>query len=1077
MIGPSHHTPGEHSMKRTPRLSLPLLWSFLLVLLVASAFPVDQYNEALFRGMKWRSIGPYRGGRVLAVTGVPGDPNTFYFGGVAGGVWRSTNTGLSWEPLFDKQPISSIGAIAVSDSNPNVIYVGTGEACIRGNISYGNGVYKSTDGGKTWANVGLKDTQHIASVIIHPRNPDIAYVAALGHAYGPNVERGVFRTVDGGKTWEKVLYKDDKTGAIDLASDPHNPNVLFAALYQVQRTPWSMEGGGPGSGLYRSTDGGTSWKRLDGKGMPSSIMGRIGVSVSGADSNRVYALIEAKDASGLYRSEDAGDTWTLINEDQRITQRAWYFTHIFADPKSLDTVYMLNTGMFRSRDGGKSLELLPAPHGDHHGLWIDPSDPRRMINGNDGGATVTVDGGKTWSTQYNQPTAQFYHVATDNQFLYYVYGAQQDNSTVAIASRSDDGYIGRQHWYEVGGGESGYVVPDPRDANVVYAGSGEGVLTRWDKRTQQAQDITLWPLDYSGHGVKDMKYRMGWTEPVVISAHNPDVIYTGAQMVFKTTDHGMSWTAISPDLTRNDISKQQSSGGPISKDNTSVEYYDTVFTIAESPLQKDLLWVGTDDGLVQITRDGGKSWNNITPKGTPEWSLISLIEASPHEAGTAYVAVDCHKLDDVKPYIYRTSDFGKTWSQITNGIPNGAYVHAVREDPKLKGLLYAGTETGLYVSWDNGANWQSVMLNLPNTPIHDLVVKNDDLVVATHGRSFWVLDDLGPVRQLNSANKNSVVLLYKPAMTYRMHWPEDYEKRQPVGQNPPKGAALSYYFQSKPKGEVKLEILDAKGQLVRSLSSIDKKEEETPPEWPDEARPEEKIPAEQGMNRFAWDLRYQGAHKLPGEVSGETRSRGPMAPPGNYQVRLVAEGKSYTVPLELKMDPRIKVAEADIQKEFELQLQMRDELSAIHDAVREIRDTRGQIKTLRTRLEDVKFKPVIDTADALDQKAKPIEEQLLQVQVKSSEANLNYPVLIDEQLHGLVSSVSFDGLPTQQQYAAFESLKGQAAPLLAKWKELRSTDLVALNDVMRKENVPAIYISPGVSAGQQVQAAGQTEQE
>jgi hypothetical protein len=546
-------------------------------------------------------------------------------------------------------------------------------------------------------------------------------------------------------------------------------------------------------------------------------------------------------------------------------------------------------------------------------------------------------------------------------------------------------------------------------------------------------------------------------------------------MVFKTTDRGMSWNAISPDLTRNDINKQQSSGGPISKDNTSVEYFDTVFTIAESPLQKDLLWVGTDDGLVQLTRDGGKSWNNVTPKGMPEWSLVSLIEASPSDPGTAYVALDCHKLDDLKPYIYRTSDFGKTWAQITNGIPNGAYVHAVREDPKRKGLLYAGTETGVYVSWDNGANWQSLMLDLPNTPIHDLVVKNDDLVVATHGRSFWVLDDIGPLRQMNVQLANSDVLLYKPAVTYRMHWPEDYEKRQPVGANPPKGAVFSYYFKSAPKGEVKLEILDGKNQLIRALSSVERKDEEMPPEWPDQAKPEEKIPASAGINRFAWDLRYEGPHRLPGEVSSETRSRGPMAPPGTYQVRLIADGKTYTAPLELKMDPRVKVTEADVQKEFELQLRMRDELSAIHDTIREIRDARSQIKTLRGRLEDVKFKSVVETADSLDQKAKPIEEQLLQVQVKSSEANLNYPDLIDEQLHGLVYSVSFDGAPTQQQYAAFDSLQGQAAPLLAKWKQIRSTDLVALNDAMRKENVPAIFISPGVTTGQEIKAAGQTQ--
>ena len=859
----------------------PRAVSFILLsVFCLTAWAADPYNESLFKGMQWRSVGPYRGGRVLAVAGVPGDPTTFYFGGVAGGVWRTTNGGHSWTPLFDKEPISSIGALAVADSNPSVIYVGSGEACIRGNISYGNGVYKSTDGGKTWTNIGLKDTQHIGALIVHPRNPDIVYVAALGHAYGPNPDRGVYRTTDGGKNWEKVLYKDNHTGAIDVVFDPHNPNVLFAALYQVQRTPWSLESGGPGSGLYKSVDGGNSWKRLEGKGLPTSTMGRIGVSVSGADSNRVYALMEAKDASGLYRSDDGGDTWTKVNDDQRPTQRAWYFTHIFADPRSVDTVYMLNTGMFRSTDGGKTLNLLPAPHGDHHALWIDPIDPRRMINGNDGGATVSVDGGKTWTTQYNQPTAQFYHVATDNQFLYYLYGAQQDNSTVGIASRTDDGYIGRQHWYDVGGGESGYVVPDPRDANIVYAGSGNGYLTRWDRRTMQAQDITVWPVDYSGHGAKDMKYRLGWTHPILISPHDPDVVYTTAQVVFKSTDHGRSWTPISSDLTRNDKSKQESSGGPITKDNTSVEYYDTVFTIAESPVEKDVLWAGTDDGLVQLTRDGGRNWANVTPKGMPEWSLVSLIDASPHDAGAAYVALDCHKLDDLKPYIYRTADFGKTWTKITNGIPDGAYVHAVREDPAQKGLLYAGTETGVFVSWDNGANWQPLQLNLPTTPIHDLVVKNNDLVVATHGRSFWILDDITPLRQLSAQAANAAMILYKPAATYRLHWPEFFERRQPVGQNAPRGAVVSYYFKTAPKGEVTLEILDAQGAVVHRYSSVDKKEAETPPEWPDLEPQQEKIPAEAGMNRFAWDLRYEGPHKLPGEVGAEFRSKGPMAPPG-----------------------------------------------------------------------------------------------------------------------------------------------------------------------------------------------------
>ncbi len=1058
-------------MTRT-RTILFVLASILIASVVVLA--ADAPSES--GGMKWRSIGPYRGGRVLAVAGVPGDPYTFYFGGVAGGVWRTTNGGLKWTPLFDKEPVSSIGAIAVADSNPNVIYVGTGEACIRGNISYGNGVYRTTDGGRTWTNIGLKDTQHIGALIVHPRNPDIVYVAALGHAYGPNPDRGVFRTLDGGKSWEKVLYKDDHTGAIDVVFDPHNPNVLFAALYQVQRTPWSLESGGPGSGLYKSTDGGTTWKHLEGHGLPTTIMGRIGVSVSGGDSNRVYALIEAKDASGLYRSDDGGDSWTKVNDDQRLTQRAWYFTHIFADPKAPDTVYMLNTGLFRSMDGGKTISLLPAPHGDHHGLWIDPTNPQRMINGNDGGATVSVDGGKTWTTQENQPTAQFYHVDTDNQFLYYVYGAQQDNSTVAIASRTDDGYIGRQHWYDVGGGESGYVVADPRDANIVYAGSGQGLLTRWDKRIQQAQDITVWPVDYSGHGVADMKVRMGWTEPVVISKHNPDVIYTAGEKVFKSADHGMSWTAISPDLTRNDKSKQGSSGGPITKDNTSVEYYDTVFTIAESPKDANVLWAGTDDGLVQVTRDGGKSWSNVTPKGMPEWSLVSLIEAGPHNTGTAYVALDCHKLDDLKPYIYRTTDFGKSWTKITNGIPDGAYVHVVREDPAKAGLLYAGTETGIYVSFDNGANWQSsIQLNLPTTPIHDLVVKNNDLVVATHGRSFWILDDITPIRGAASLTPSGNGL-YVADTVYRLHFPMEVDRRRPVGENPPKGAIVTYYLKSAPKGEVTLEILDDKGTVVRKFSSVEQKEAETPPEWPDLEVPQEKIPAAAGWNRFAWDLRVTGPHRLPGEVEGEFRSMGPVAPPGKYQARLsvVGEGAPMTAPFELKMDPRVQVSLADMQKEFDLQLKIRSLLSDIHDTVHEIRETRMQLRGLKPRLEDARYHTIASSAEALDKKMTPVEDHLLQVQAKSSEANLNYPVLIDEQLHGLAMSVDSDAPPTAQQVAAFESLNQQAQPLLADWKQLRSTDLVALNGLIKRNDVPVIYLGPGLERSETRKAA--TEQ-
>ncbi len=773
-------------------------------------------------------------------------------------------------------------------------------------------------------------------------------------------------------------------------------------------------------------------------------------------------MIEAKDASGLYRSDDGGENWTKINDDQRLTQRAWYFTHIFADPKSVDTVYMLNTGMFRSQDAGKTLELLPALHGDHHGLWIDPRKPQRMINGNDGGAAVTVDGGKTWTTQENQPTAQFYHVATDNQFLYYVYGAQQDNSTVAIASRTDDGYIGRQHWYDVAGGESGYVVPDPRDSNIVYAGSGNGALTRWDKRTMQAQDVTVWPVDYSGHGAKDMKFRLGWTQPIVISPHDADVLYTSAEMVFKSTDHGRSWSAISPDLTRNDKSKQESSGGPITKDNTSVEFYDTVFTIAESPKKKDVLWAGTDDGLIQMSPDGGKTWQNVTPKGMPEWSLVSMIEASPHDAASAYAAVDCHKLDDLKPYIYRTSDSGKTWTKLTKGIPNGAYVHVVREDPEKPGMLYAGTETGIFVSYDAGANWQSLQLNLPVTPIHDLVLKNNDLVVATHGRSFWILDDISLLRQLMGHPPGGEMSLLNPSPTYRVHFPDQFERRRPVGENPPNGAILTYFFKTAPKGEVALEILDEKGALLRRYSSVEKKQSQTPPEWPDLQAPPEVIPAGAGFNRFTWDLRYDGPHPLPGEVLAEFRSRGAIAPPGNYQVKLSADGKSLTVPLQLKMDPRVNVSAGDIAKEFDLELKIRETLSSLHDTVREIRDTRVQLRGLRSRLQDPRFKSVSEAAESLDKKMTPIEEQLLQVNAKSSEANLNYPNMLDEQLHYLTFSVEVDDAPTKQQYAVFEDLSRQAAPLIAKWKEIRSSDLAALNTQVQ-QSVPAIYLSPGAN--------------
>jgi photosystem II stability/assembly factor-like uncharacterized protein len=1029
---------------------------------MASA-PLD---EKLYGAMRWRAVGPFRGGRVLAVTGVPGEPNVFYFGAVSGGVWKSGDAGANWEPVFDKEDISSIGSIAVSASDHNIIFAGTGEACIRGNISYGNGVYKTLDGGKNWKNVGLRDTRHIGAVIVDPRNPNIVFVAALGHAYGQNEERGIFRSTDGGATWQKVLYKDDKTGGIDVVFDPNNSNTLFASLWETYRTPWSLSSGGPGSGLYKSTDGGTTWQHLEGHGLPAGIMGRIGVSVSGADSNRVYAMIESK-KGGLYRSDDGGENWVRTNEDGRLRQRAWYFTHIFADPKSADTVYVLNTGVFRSSDGGRTFNLLPAPHGDHHGLWIDPDNPQRIINGNDGGATISTDGGKTWTTQYNQPTAQFYHVITDNRWPYYIYGAQQDNSTIAIKSYDDDGVIGRQDWYAVGGGESGYIAPYPPDPEIVYAGA-EYATTRFDKRTEQAFDVSVLPLDASGNSAEKLEHRFQWTSPLLISPHDPNTLYNAAEVVFKSTNGGQSWTAISPDLTRNDKSKQKPSGGPITLDITSVEYYDTIFAVAESPVKKDLLWAGTDDGLVHITQNGGQNWTNVTPKEMPDWSMISIIEPSHQDAGTAYIAVDRHKLDDLRPFIFRTRDYGKTWTLIANGIPEGAYVHAVREDPAHKGLLFAGTEIGVFFSVDDGENWQRLKLNLPTVPIHDLNIHGDDLVVATHGRSFWVLDNITPLRQIDSTSTDVAITLYKPEPAVRLHLPDAIERRGPVGDDPPLGAMIDYYFKTAPTDEVKLEIVDSSGKLVRSLSSHEKKGSEQPPEWPDQVKEVTTIPAAAGMNRYAWNLRWEPPVKIPDAFYEGVGPQGPIALPGKYTLKLSVGSQTQSQTLEIVVDPRVKTVNADdLQKQFGLAMQVRNANDELHRAVNQVRELRAEIKELRPRFDsDNKLKPLTEQAETLDRKLSSVEEQLIQVNMKGSEANLAFPNMLNEQFDTFSSSVQgADGAPTQQQYEVFQKLRARLDQQLAAWKQISSTDLPAFNTQIKESDLPALYLTPG-NAGQ-----------
>ena len=1009
--------------------------SLFLVLVVAGAAVTAQapaagvataaVDPALYKAMRWRGIGPYRGGRALAVTGVSGEPGVFYFGAAAGGVWKTIDSGATWRPIFDEQPISSIGAIAVAPSNHDVIYVGSGEGALRGNITWGDGVYKSNDGGKTWNNVGLRDSRQIGALIVDPKNPDIVLVAAIGHAFGPNSERGVFRSADGGKTWTKVLYRDDNTGAIDVTFDPHDSKIVYAALWQVRRQPWNFSSGGTGSGLYRSNDGGLTWTQLKGNGLPAGMLGRIDVSVSGADAKRVYAMIEAEQG-GLYRSDDAGGHWTRISDDGRIRQRAWYFSKIYADPKNVDAVYVLNTGMLHSKDGGKTWALVPATHGDHHALWIDPADPKRLINANDGGASVSLDGGETWSTQDNQPTAQFYHVAVDNRFPYWVYGAQQDNTNLAVASADDEGVIGPRDWYPAGGGECGFVLPDPRDGEIIYSNS-ENSISRYNKHTEQVQDISAWPVDNSGHPASELAHRFNWTAPLALSPHDPDTLYAASEVVWKSTDHGNSWQIISPDLTRNDKTKQTASGGPLTKDITSVEYYDTIFALAESPKVKGQIWAGSDDGLVHVSADAGAHWDDVTPKELPQWSTVSMIEPSPHNGDVAYLAIDRHKLDDIKPYAWKTADRGKTWTRISAGLPDGAVVHAVREDPQRAGLLYAGTERGVFVSFDDGAHWQSLQLNLPPSPIHDLVVKNDDLVVATHGRSFWILDDVTPLRQIDAKTAQQDVVLFKPQTALRLSYPDEVNTRRPVGTNPPAGALIDYTFKSEPKGEVTLDIVDAQGKLMRHLSSTQTTKEIQPPEWPDQIVPNDKIPAGAGMNRLVWDLRMNDPEQIPGAFYAGLPPRGPRVAPGQYTVKLTVAGKTYEQPLTMQIDPRSAGNAEAIRAKIDLQLAVVHDIDRLHHAVNEIRKMRAELQ--KSNAPNAKQRLA-----ALD----PIEQTLMQVNMKGSEANLAFPGMLNEQLATFAATQDdADTAPTQQHRAMFEQLHTQLEAQLKKWDALR----------------------------------------
>jgi photosystem II stability/assembly factor-like uncharacterized protein len=1030
-------------------------------------------EEKPFKGMKYRLIGPFRGGRSLTAAGIPGDPTTYYFGATGGGVWKSTDGAMTWSSVFDKEGSGAVGSLAVANSEPNTIYVGTGEACLRGNIAQGDGVYKSLDGGKTWKNIGLRDSRAIGKVIINPSNPNIVFVAALGHPYGPNAERGIFRTTDGGKTWEKVLYKDENTGAVDVAFDPNNSNILFASLWQVRRTAWSMNDGGPGSGIYRSNDGGATWKRLEEHGLPKGPYGRIGIAVA-ANSERVYALLEARNPDGgLYRSEDGGETWDFVNPSHSLWERPWYYMHIFADPKDENVVYIMDVETFKSTDGGHLFNKVHVPHGDNHGLWIDPTNTRRMIAANDGGVTVTLDGGKNWTREDNQPTAQFYHVITDTGTPYRVYGSQQDSGTVAIASRSDDGSIDRSDWYDVGGGEAGYIAPYPPDPNIVYAADYQGNITLFDKRTGQVKSITEQPEISDARGAGNLEHRFQWTAPVLISPHDPNTLYHGGERLFKTTDGGAHWQAISPDLTRNDKSKQQPSGGDITLDDTGTEYYDTIFAVAESPIAKGLIWVGTDDGLIQITRDEGKTWTNVTPKEMPEWSRISQVEASPHDAGTAYVAAERHQSDDLHPYIYKTSDYGKTWTKLTKGIPETTFVRAVREDPKKRGLLYAGTEDGIFVSFNDGADWQSLKLNLPTTPIHDLVIKDSDLVVATHGRAFWILDDVSPLRQFTDDIAKKDMHLYAPGDAYRIQAGAsgEHHPSKLTGQNPPVGTVIYYYLKDAPKAgtETKIEILDAAGAVIRAYSSAETEPLEEPLR-PDDKKPEKEIKPEAGLNRFVWDLRYQEARRVPGYYLWEYGggAHGPVAVPGHYQVRLTVGSESQTASFEVKLDPRVHVTQADLEQQFNLLAQIHAQLDRVYDAVNQIQDVRSQVAGLKRRLpENAGAKTIATSADDLEKKLLAVRDEFIDLTISADEDSLAYPPQIDAKLAYLAMDVgSADSAPTEAEQLEFEKLKRQSGELLGRWDDLQRRDLAAFQKRTAEGSLSTVIVPPADRAAE-----------
>ena len=1011
----------------------------LLTALIAVAATVDRLDLS---ALKWRNIGPNRGGRSQAAAGSTQRPLEYYFGATGGGLWKTTNSGTTWSPVTDGQiHSSSVGAVAVSESNPDVVYIGMGETELRSSVMQGDGVYKSVDAGKTWKHIGLVDTQAISRVRIDPANPDIVYVAALGHPFGPNEERGVFRSKDGGTTWKRVLFRGNRAGAIDLAMDPHNPRVLFATIWDVYRSPWTLSSGGPASGMFKSSDGGDTWTEIThNRGLPKGGLGKINVCISGADSNRVYAMVEADDG-GLFQSNDAGESWILATADRSIRQRAFYFSRILADPQNRDTVYALNVEFYRSEDGGKTFQLLHTPHADHHDLWIASNDPKRMISSDDGGGSISTDGGKTWTLE-RYPTSQFYHVSTTVDLPYHVCGSQQDDGTACVPSgpalnMRDPAAPAGDWFYSAGGGEAGYLTADPKDANIFYGGDEAGIITRYDRRTGESRAINVYPMFFSGMPASALKERWQWTFPIVFSPVDPKVLYTSSQPLWKSTTQGQRWEQISPDLTRNDPATLGDSGGPITKDQNGPEIYATIFTVAPSRHEVSTIWTGSDDGLVHITRDGGKTWRNVTPTGMDEFNRISLIEASTHDPAGAYIAARRSQLDDRHPYVYKTHDYGKTWTKIDSGIPENDYAQAVREDTVRRGLLYLGTEHGIYFSFDDGANWRSLSLNLPDTQVADIAVEKNDLVIATHGRSFYVLDGIGLLRQSTPEVLSSKVHLFTPEVAVR----------------PLRRAVIDYYL-AEPAAKAVLEILDSHGEVVQSFGSTVADSGRLGLRGATAAAAS--LSARAGTNRFEWDLRYPSATVFPGIVLRyAVPSEGPVAPQGEYAVRLTASGVTLTQPLIIQRDPRLtEITDADLHEQFKLAMQIRDALSRAHESVIRIRSLDAQMEKSAS---DAMNPGIAQSVALIKSKLDEIESDLYQMKNRSPRDTLNYPIKLNNQLAVLQRLVdSGDFRPADQDYAVFRELTARLNEMLGRLDQVIAIDLKQLNDQLAAHNLKEI---------------------